>query len=60
MTKFDAFVSIRIVFFELNICNIDCCKQAFLSCSNACCFYTSQFQTRSFIVKLIKDIIFFE
>ena len=60
MIKFDAFVLIRIDFFELNICNIDCCKQAFLSCSNACCFIFFQLQGFSLIVKLIKDITFFE
>ena len=58
MTKFDAFVSIRIDFFELNICNIDCYKQASRSCLNACCSLFLQLQGLSLVVKLIKSIIF--
>ena len=58
MIKFDAFVSIRIDFFELNICNIDCCKQTSRSRSNACRFLISQFQGLSLIVKLINDMTF--
>ena len=58
MIKFDAFVSIRIDFFELNICNIDCCKQASRSCSNACFFLIFHLQGLSLIVKLIKSMIF--
>ena len=58
MARFDAFVSIRIDFFESNIRNIDCCKQASFNCLNACCSRGPQLQALPLIVKLIKGMAF--